>query len=117
MHVVVNWKVRLKRKDYLEDYMSRLGLLDFRASSVDYFFAHRYLRFMAAPVISISSYSSGESVESSISRVILFGTIHTDIPTTVHTIVPPVVHDDIPVIPNETPIIPPAAPEAKAATC
>ncbi|GKB30469.1 hypothetical protein Tco_0869870 [Tanacetum coccineum] len=70
---------------------------------------------MAALVILISSNSSRESVESSVSRVILFGTIPTDIPTIVPTIVPPVVRDDIPVIPNETPIIPPAAPEAEAA--
>ncbi|GJU86571.1 hypothetical protein Tco_1294117 [Tanacetum coccineum] len=54
-------------------------------------------RFMAAPVILISSYSSEESVGSSTSRVIWFGTIPTNIPGA------------------KTPIIPPVAPEAEAA--
>ncbi|GJW67705.1 hypothetical protein Tco_0122129 [Tanacetum coccineum] len=44
----------------------------------------------------ISSDSSDESVESSISRIILFGTILTEIPT-------------------ETPVVPPVAPEAEVA--
>nr|GEU54291.1 hypothetical protein [Tanacetum cinerariifolium] len=70
---------------------------------------------MAALVILISSDPSKESVGSSISRLILFGTIPTDILATIPVIVPPVVHDDILAIPTETPIIPPVAPEAEAA--
>ncbi|GJZ05747.1 hypothetical protein Tco_0539540 [Tanacetum coccineum] len=48
---------------------------------------------MAAPVISISSDSSEESVGSHVPRVILFGTIPTSIPV-------------IPVVPVEVPIVP-----------
>nr|GFB55178.1 hypothetical protein [Tanacetum cinerariifolium] len=70
---------------------------------------------MAAIVILISSKYFEESVESSVSRVILFGTIPINIPTIVPTTVPPIVHDDITVIHTKTPIILPVAPEAEAA--
>ncbi|GJU29030.1 hypothetical protein Tco_1172619 [Tanacetum coccineum] len=67
---------------------------------------------MAAPIISISSDTSEESVGSSISRVVLFGTIPTIIPADVSTLVPAtipsVIHDSA----VEIPIIPPRAPKA-----
>ncbi|GJX43722.1 hypothetical protein Tco_0260398 [Tanacetum coccineum] len=47
------------------------------------------------------------SVGMSTARVILFGTIPTDIPTTIPIVDPPIVHDDTPLIPIETPTIPP----------
>ncbi|GKC79015.1 putative reverse transcriptase domain-containing protein [Tanacetum coccineum] len=43
----------------------------------------------------------------STARVILFGTIPTDIPTTIPIVDPPVVYDDAPLIPIETPTISP----------
>nr|GFA98453.1 hypothetical protein [Tanacetum cinerariifolium] len=62
---------------------------------------------MAAPIISISS--DTESVGSSTSRVVLFGTIPTVIPANASTMVhaTPVIHDSA----AEIPIIPPRAPK------
>nr|GFC50190.1 hypothetical protein [Tanacetum cinerariifolium] len=56
--------------------------------------------------------SSEESVRTSTSWVILFGTIPTAIPATVPIIDPPVVHDDTPLTPTETPTIPHASIDA-----
>ncbi|GKE99972.1 hypothetical protein Tco_0023323 [Tanacetum coccineum] len=65
---------------------------------------------MAISVISISSYSSEDSVGTPAGRVILFGTIPTTIPDTTPVITPPATQTDIPVIPIETPIIAPTIP-------
>nr|GFC24541.1 hypothetical protein [Tanacetum cinerariifolium] len=69
----------------------------------------------AVSAITITSSCIEESVESFVSRVILFGTIPINIPTIVPTTVPPIVHDDITVIHTKTPIILPVAPEAETA--
>ncbi|GKF39686.1 hypothetical protein Tco_0119747 [Tanacetum coccineum] len=65
---------------------------------------------MATFVISISSDSSEDSVETSTSRVILFGMIYTAVPATAPTIDLPVIHDDTPLIPTDTPTISPLIP-------
>ncbi|GJS46648.1 hypothetical protein Tco_0596769, partial [Tanacetum coccineum] len=68
---------------------------------------------MAAPIISISSDTSEESVGSSTSRVVLFGKIPTIIPADVSTLepasIPSVIHDSA----AEIPIILPRALKAK----
>nr|GEV92413.1 hypothetical protein [Tanacetum cinerariifolium] len=64
---------------------------------------------MAFSIISISSDSSEESVETSTTRVILFGTIPATIPSTTPTTDLPVIHDDTLLTPT-IPIIPPVAP-------
>ncbi|GJT04464.1 ribonuclease H-like domain-containing protein [Tanacetum coccineum] len=72
---------------------------------------------MATPIISNSFDSSDESVGSSTSRVVLFGTIPIIIPaegsTIVPTIIPPTTQDDILVLSAEIPVIPPTALEAR----
>ncbi|GJZ70225.1 hypothetical protein Tco_0633775 [Tanacetum coccineum] len=50
------------------------------------------------------------SVGTSTTRVILFGTIPTAIPSTAPTIDLPVIHDDTPLIPTDTPTISPTIP-------
>ncbi|GJT65304.1 hypothetical protein Tco_1016784 [Tanacetum coccineum] len=65
---------------------------------------------MAFSVISISSDSLEESVRTSTTRVILFGTIPTTIPSTTPTVDLPVIHDDTPLIPSDTPTISPIVP-------
>ncbi|GJV35237.1 hypothetical protein Tco_1407714 [Tanacetum coccineum] len=65
---------------------------------------------MAFSVISISSDSSKESVETSNARVILFGTIPTTVLATAPTADLPVIHDDTPLIPTNTPTISPIVP-------
>ncbi|GKE29777.1 hypothetical protein Tco_1445161, partial [Tanacetum coccineum] len=62
------------------------------------------------PVISISSDSSEESVGTSTTRVILFGTIPTTIPPTTPTTDLPVIHDDTLLTPTISPTIPHVAP-------
>ncbi|GJQ96155.1 hypothetical protein Tco_0007294 [Tanacetum coccineum] len=63
---------------------------------------------MAISVISVSSNSSEESVETSTRRVILFGTIPTTIPDTTHSMIPPTTHIDTTPIPIVSPTIPPS---------
>ncbi|GJS19635.1 putative reverse transcriptase domain-containing protein [Tanacetum coccineum] len=65
---------------------------------------------MAISVISVSSDSSEDSVETPAGRVILFGTIPTTIPDTTPVITPPTTQTDTTVIPTETPIIAPTIP-------
>ncbi|GKB26327.1 hypothetical protein Tco_0865728 [Tanacetum coccineum] len=71
-----------------------------------------YTRVMVAHIISISSDTSEESVGSSTSRVVLFGTIPIVIPddasTMVHVTISPVIHDSA----AKIPIIPPKEPKA-----
>ncbi|GJS64754.1 hypothetical protein Tco_0679318 [Tanacetum coccineum] len=64
--------------------------------------SHGYL------VISVSSYSSEESVGTSTGRVILFGTIPTTIPDTTPSMIPPSTHIDTTPIPIVSPTIPPS---------
>nr|GEY68323.1 hypothetical protein [Tanacetum cinerariifolium] len=64
---------------------------------------------MAFSIILISLDSLDESVGTSTTRVILFGTILIEILATVPTIDPPIVHDDTLLIPTKTPTIPPIA--------
>ncbi|GKB24322.1 hypothetical protein Tco_0863723, partial [Tanacetum coccineum] len=65
---------------------------------------------MAILVISISSDSFENSVETPTGRVILFGTIPTTNPDTTPVITPPTTPTDTTVIPTETPIISPTIP-------
>nr|GFC01641.1 hypothetical protein [Tanacetum cinerariifolium] len=65
---------------------------------------------MATSVISISSDSSEESVRMSATRVILFDTIPTTIPSTTPTVDLPASHDDTLLIPTDTPTISPIVP-------
>nr|GEZ13159.1 hypothetical protein [Tanacetum cinerariifolium] len=65
---------------------------------------------MAILVISVSSYSSEDSVGTPAERVILFGTIPTTIPNTKPVIAPPTTQTDTTVIPTETPLIAPTIP-------
>ncbi|GKB64249.1 hypothetical protein Tco_0920435, partial [Tanacetum coccineum] len=65
---------------------------------------------MAFSVISISSDTSEESVGMSTARVILFGTILTNIPSTAPTTDLPTIHDDTLLVPTDTPTIPFIAP-------
>ncbi|GJR37581.1 reverse transcriptase domain-containing protein [Tanacetum coccineum] len=67
---------------------------------------------MAAPIISISSNTSEESVGSSTSRVVLFGMIPTIIPVDVSTLVPATIPSVIHNSATKIPIILPRAPEA-----
>ncbi|GKB21163.1 hypothetical protein Tco_0855086 [Tanacetum coccineum] len=62
---------------------------------------------MAISVISVSSYSSEESVGTSAGRVILFGTVPTTIPDTTPTVTPPTTHVDTTLTPTETPTVSP----------
>nr|GFA49591.1 xylulose kinase-1 [Tanacetum cinerariifolium] len=61
---------------------------------------------MAIFVILISSDSSEESIRTSTTRVILFGTIPTTVRATAPATDSPVMHNDTPLIPTDTPIIP-----------
>nr|GEV33313.1 reverse transcriptase domain-containing protein [Tanacetum cinerariifolium] len=63
-------------------------------------------------VISISSDSSENSVETSTARVILFGTIPTTISSTAPTTNLPVIHDDTLLVPTDTPTISPTIPSS-----
>ncbi|GJV18904.1 hypothetical protein Tco_1367924 [Tanacetum coccineum] len=63
---------------------------------------------MAISVISVSSYSSKESVETSVGRVILFGTISTTVPNTTPSVTPPTTHIDTTLIPTVSLTIPPS---------
>ncbi|GJW11838.1 hypothetical protein Tco_1577665, partial [Tanacetum coccineum] len=63
---------------------------------------------MAISVISVSSDSFEESVETSTRRVILFGTIPTTIPDTTLSVIPPTAHIDTTPIPTVSPTIPPS---------
>ncbi|GKD34206.1 hypothetical protein Tco_1249715 [Tanacetum coccineum] len=65
---------------------------------------------MAISIISVSSDSSDESVGTSTSKVVLFGTIPTTVPATTPIADSPIIHDDIPLIPTETPTISPIVP-------
>nr|GEV28013.1 putative reverse transcriptase domain-containing protein [Tanacetum cinerariifolium] len=65
---------------------------------------------MAILIISVSSYSSKDSMGTPAGRVILFGTIPTTIPDTTPVIAPPTTQTDTTVIPTETPIIAPTIP-------
>ncbi|GKC52681.1 hypothetical protein Tco_1075426, partial [Tanacetum coccineum] len=60
-------------------------------------------------VISVSSYSSEESVRTSTGRVILFGTIPTTIPDTTPFVILPTTHIDTTPIPTVSPTIPPSS--------
>nr|GEX11890.1 hypothetical protein [Tanacetum cinerariifolium] len=62
---------------------------------------------MAIFIISVSSYSSEESVGTPAGRVILFGSIPTHIPDTTPTVTPPATHLDTTLIPAEIPTISP----------
>ncbi|GKD54410.1 hypothetical protein Tco_1287797, partial [Tanacetum coccineum] len=61
---------------------------------------------MAISVVSVSSDSSEESVRTSTRRVILFGTIPTNIPDTTPSVIPPTTHIDTTPIPTVSPTIP-----------
>ncbi|GKC83695.1 hypothetical protein Tco_1139412 [Tanacetum coccineum] len=63
---------------------------------------------MAISVISISSDSFEEGVETSTGRVILFGTIPTTIPDTTLSVIPPTTHIDTTPIPTISPTIRPS---------
>ncbi|GKA71129.1 hypothetical protein Tco_0777268 [Tanacetum coccineum] len=65
---------------------------------------------MVISVISISSYSSEESVGTSAGRVILFGTIPTTIFDTTPTMTPPTTHVDTTLTPTEIPTVSPIVP-------
>nr|GFB55998.1 hypothetical protein [Tanacetum cinerariifolium] len=65
---------------------------------------------MAILVISVSSYSFKDNVETPAGRVILFGTIPTTILDTTPVITLPTTQTDTTVIPTETPIIAPTIP-------
>nr|GEW97675.1 putative reverse transcriptase domain-containing protein [Tanacetum cinerariifolium] len=67
---------------------------------------------MAISVISVSSDSSEDSVETRAGRVILFGTIPTTIPDTTPVITSPTTQTYTTVIPTETPIIAPTIPQS-----
>nr|GEV93522.1 putative reverse transcriptase domain-containing protein [Tanacetum cinerariifolium] len=67
---------------------------------------------MAISVISVSSYSSEESVGKPAGRVILFGTIPTLIPDTTPKVTPPATHIDTTLRPTETPTISPIIPSS-----
>ncbi|GJU19032.1 putative ribonuclease H-like domain-containing protein [Tanacetum coccineum] len=67
-------------------------------------------KVMAISIISVSSDSSDESVGTSTSRVVLFGTIPTTVPATTPIADSPIIYDDTPLISTETPTISPIVP-------
>ncbi|GJT95641.1 hypothetical protein Tco_1091159 [Tanacetum coccineum] len=70
------------------------------------------MQVMAISVISVSSYSSEESVGTPAGRVILFGTIPITIPDTTPTVTPPATYIDTTLIPDEIPTVSPIIPSS-----
>ncbi|GJV80726.1 putative reverse transcriptase domain-containing protein [Tanacetum coccineum] len=105
-------------RQYLKELVSKQGVLVSIISDRDGKFTSHFRKslnkalVMAISVISVSSYSSEDSMGTPAGRVILFSTIPTTIPDTTPVITPLTTLTDTTVTPTETPIKTPTIPSS-----